>query len=124
MVSAAFPAGKAGTESVLPGVPAGRLTNKKNGFREAHFHVTCEVVFTKIKKHYPPLTRSEIRLRLRKKLGLVSVPKIISGHIDDAGRLMRVLPLCFPTVGRLDQAVHSCREPSVCAPDYSSLRKL
>jgi hypothetical protein len=35
-------------------------------------------------------------------LATLSVPKIISGHIDDAGRLIRVLPLCSRTVGRLD----------------------
>jgi hypothetical protein len=43
----------------------------------------------------PGLTVTELAKTL-------SVPKIISGHIDDAGRLIRVLPLCSRTVGRLD----------------------
>jgi hypothetical protein len=49
----------------------------------------------------------------------LSLPKIISGRIDDAGRPIRVWQQCFQTAEWLDLAVHSCLEPDACAPRCS-----
>jgi hypothetical protein len=44
---------------------------------------------------------------------LLSFPKIKSGHVDGAGRLIRVLLKCFLIAERPDRAIHSCSEPNV-----------